>query len=211
MQYARAGSAAPALDGEYVRAQDLCGVRLVHVTGITPMLSASARAATEILFDCAVAAGAAISFDINVRRKLGEPQRWREVVAPLLVRAHLVFAGRDELELICGAGEPDTLLAAGASSVVVKDTDKSSTVVTAAGCWRQGPLATTVVDPVGAGDALVSGYLDAWLRDAAPKEALLAGAASAAHAVGAASDTEGLPSAAELARAVHGTIEHMDR
>lgn len=204
VQYYRTGSAACGLSGDYVRVQDLAGVRLVHVSGITPMLSPSALDATRTLFEAARASGALVSFDPNVRLKLGTPDVWRDTVGPLLRRADWIFAGEDELELITGTGADEataTLLAGPAAEVIVKHADKSATVTTADGRWRQPPLARTVVDTVGAGDALVSGYLAARLRGDRPRQALRSGAVSAALVVGAVVDTEGLPDAVELARA----------
>jgi 2-dehydro-3-deoxygluconokinase len=210
VQYLRAGSAASALDAEYVRRAGLDGARLVHVTGITAMLSDTARDAVHALMDLARTSGATVSFDPNVRRKLGSPQRWREVTGPLLAKADLVFAGADELEVITGERSGKSLLGHGAAAVVVKHADLTATVTTADGEWRQAPLATTVVDPVGAGDALVSGYLASWLDGAPPVDALRAAVVSAALVVGALTDTEGLPDRAEHLRAARAFASSQD-
>ncbi|TWP50687.1 sugar kinase [Lentzea tibetensis] len=191
VRYERAGSAACGLSAGYVRSAGLDGARLVHVSGITAMLSPGAREAVAELFDLARSEGATISFDPNVRRKLGTTEQWREALAPLISRADLVFTGSDELDVAeTSVGE---LLDGGASAVVVKHRDRSAEVVTAAGAWRLDTMATRVVDPVGAGDALTSGYLSMWLRGATPETALRQGVASAALVVGAVTDIEGLP------------------
>jgi 2-dehydro-3-deoxygluconokinase len=203
VEYHRSGSAASGLSAAYVREAGLDGARLVHVSGITAMLSADAREAVEALFALARASGAWVSFDPNVRLKLDSPERWRETVGPLLTRADLVFAGEDELELLGQA--PDALLAGRAQTVIVKQRDKIARAVTADGSWSQPSLVTRVVDPVGAGDALTSGYLSAWLRGASPAEALRSGAACAALVVGTRTDLEGLPDQGELAKALIGT------
>jgi 2-dehydro-3-deoxygluconokinase len=203
VEYHRSGSAASALSAAYVREAGLDGARLVHVSGITAMLSAGAHEAVEALFTLARASGAWVSFDPNVRLKLGSPERWRETVGPLLTRADLVFAGEDELELLGQA--PGALLAGRAQTVVVKQRDKIARAVTADGSWTQESLVTRVVDPVGAGDALTSGYLSAWLRGASPAEALRVGAACAALVVGTRTDLEGLPDRGELAKTLIGT------
>ena len=203
VQYYRAHSAACGLSAAFVRGRGLGGARHVHVTGITPMLSASAAEATHALFDLAERSGATVSIDPNIRRRLGSAQRWREVVGPLLERADLVFAGADELEVIVGCGPQsaaERLLGSRAAAVVIKHPDRSITVTTADGEWRRPALARTVIDSVGAGDAVASGYLGAWLCGASPERALAAGALSAALVVGAVSDTEGLPERAALVR-----------
>ncbi|WP_328645382.1 sugar kinase [Amycolatopsis sp. NBC_00348] len=197
VEYHRSGSAASRLSAAYVREAGLDGARLVHVSGITAMLSPGACEAVEALFALARASGAWVSFDPNVRLKLGRPERWRETVGPLLTRADLVFAGEEELELL--GQTPDPLLAGRARTVVVKQRDKIARAVTAEGSWKQDSLVTRVVDPVGAGDALTAGYLSAWLRGTSPEEALRAGAACAARVVGTRTDLEGLPDRRELA------------
>jgi 2-dehydro-3-deoxygluconokinase len=203
VEYHRSGSAASHLSAAYVREAGLDGARLVHVSGITAMLSPDAREAVEALFTLARASGAWVSFDPNVRLKLGSADRWRETVGPLLSRADLVFAGEDELELL--GQTPDALLAGRAQTVVVKQRDKIARAVTADGSWAQPSLVTRVVDPVGAGDALTAGYLSSWLRGAQPAEALRAGAACAALVVGTRTDLEGLPGQGELTKALIGT------
>lgn len=203
VEYHRSGSAASALSAAYVREAGLDGARLVHVSGITAMLSPEAREAVEALFALARGSGASISFDPNVRLKLGTPERWQQTVGPLLTRADLVFAGEDELELLGQA--PERLLEGGARTVVVKQRDKTARAVTADGSWWQPSLVTRVVDAVGAGDALTAGYLSTWLRGGEPAAALRAGAACAALVVGTRTDLEGLPDQAELTKALIGT------
>lgn len=189
--YHRKGSAAAALGAEYVRGAGLDGARLAHVSGITAMLSPSACEAVGELYAAARETGAVISFDPNVRRKLGSTDEWRAKLAPLLAGADLVFAGEDELAL--AGTNAWRLLDRGALAVVVKHRDRSSEVITADGVWRVPTMATKVVDPIGAGDALASGYLSAWLRGASPDEALRQGVASAAGVVAGVTDIEGLP------------------
>ncbi|MFI1094198.1 sugar kinase [Streptomyces sp. NPDC020917] len=198
VEYRRTGSAASAMSARFVRARGLSGARLVHVTGITAMLSNAAHAAVLSLLEMAREQGATVSFDPNIRYRLASGLRWRTVVGPLLDRADLVFAGDDELQVL--GQETDSLLDRGVGTVVVKHADKSASVTTAQGTWRQPTLARSVVDVVGAGDALVAGYLGAWLRGRDPREALHAGAVSAALVVGEVTDIGGLPTAAELGR-----------
>jgi 2-dehydro-3-deoxygluconokinase len=217
VQYHRAGSAASALSAAYVAEAGLAGARLVHVTGITAMLSESAGEAVTEFLVLARRENAVISFDPNVRHKLGSAAEWRAAVGPLLPQADLVFAGSAELEFVTGHSARDAvreLLDGQASTVVLKHSDKSAEAITRDGRWRQETLARTVLDPVGAGDALTSGYLSAVLRDATPADALKAGAVSAALVVGTVSDLEGLPNRSESERALRsltGDHETVDR
>jgi len=207
VQYARAGSAASHLPDGDPPPDALAGARLLHLTGITPMLSANAARATARLIDAARSAGLVVSFDPNVRHKLGSVDTWRATVGPLLRRADLVFAGEDELELLTertAAEAVQALRAAGVRTVVTKAADKSASATTPDGRWRQPAFAVSVVDPVGAGDAFAAGYLSGWLRGLAPQRCLAEAAVVAALVVQTASDIDGLPTAAQRDRALVG-------
>lgn len=205
VQYYRTGSAGSRLRAEDVPERLFGGAGVVHLTGITAMLSDTAHAALLRLLDLAGELGVPVSLDPNIRYKLAGARRWAEVVGPLLRRADLVFAGADELDVLTGrpldaaVGE---LLAGGVGTVVVKHPDKSATAFTGGGHWHRAAFRVPVVDPIGAGDAFATGYLSAWLRGSDPGEALARAAAVAALAVQCATDVDGLPTAADLDRAV---------
>lgn len=206
VQYYRAGSAASRLAPGDVTPELLAGARLLHLSGITPMLSPSAAAASHRLIELASAAGITVSFDPNIRSKLAGADRWRQVVGPLLPLADLVFAGEDELQLLTGVPADEAaagLLRSRARTVVVKRADHSASALTAGGGrWEQRPYPVPVVDPVGAGDAFAAGYLSAWLRDQPEQRALAEAACVAALVVQTATDTWGLPSPAVRDRAL---------
>lgn len=197
VQYYRAGSAASLLGPDELTAGMVSGARLVHVTGITPMLSGSAHEATLRLLELAREAGALVSFDPNIRLKLGPPERWRERVAPLLDRADVVLAGEDELELL--GVDPDKL----GGLVVVKHRDKSASC----GELRQEAYPVPVADPVGAGDAFAAGFLSGMLRGQPYDVCLREAAAVAALVVQCPNDTDGLPDRAGLDRALAAFTE----
>lgn len=205
VQYYRSGSAASLLAPEHIRPESLAGARLLHLTGVTPMLSATAAAATWRLVELAREKGLAVSVDPNVRRKLGGAAQWAQTVGPLLQEADLVLAGAEELELLTGHpadAAADDLLTGRADTVVVKRPDHSACAVTRRGRWTRPPYDIPLVDPVGAGDAFAAGYLSAWLRGLPPERALAEAAAVAALAVQTATDTDGLPTAAGRDRAL---------
>ncbi|WP_043486541.1 MULTISPECIES: sugar kinase [Streptomyces] len=205
VQYYRSGSAGSRLAPEHISAEAVSGARLVHISGITPMLSPTAAAATDRLIELARAAGAKVSFDPNVRRKLGGAAQWAQTAGPLLREAELVLAGEGELELLTGRSADEAaaeLLDGRARTVVIKRADHSATAVTADGRWDQPPYPVPVADPVGAGDAFAAGYLSGRLRGLPEPRALAEGACVAALVVQTATDTDGLPSAAGRERAL---------
>lgn len=203
VSYHRAGSAGSRLDADLVRRAWAAGPpTAVHVTGITAMLSAEALGAVRELLALARSAGVLISFDVNLRTRLAPVQAWRSVMPELAAAADIVFAGEAELALI-DDGDPlavaRSLCAGRAQAVVLKNSDHTCSVVTADGVLTQPPLARRVVDPVGAGDGLVAGFLSGFLSGASTADSLRRAAGVAAFAVGTWSDTEDYPSDAELA------------
>ncbi|MGH3314049.1 MAG: sugar kinase [Streptomyces sp.] len=214
VQYYRAGSAASFLSPDQISADALEGVRVVHISGITPMLSESAEQTTWALVERARQVGAVVSFDPNVRYKLGTGHEWMRTVGPLLREADLVIAGEDELELLLGCGPDEAakaLLTLGrARTVVVKHRDHSASAISADGQCTQPPFAIPVADPVGAGDAFAAGWLSAWLRDLPPEQALAEAACVAALVVQAPGDTDGLPTAAARDRALTALVQGAD-
>ncbi|MEU1664341.1 sugar kinase [Streptomyces sparsogenes] len=205
VQYYRSGSAGSRLAPEHIPPEAVAGARLVHISGITPMLSPTAAAATDRLVELARAAGAEVSFDPNVRRKLGGAAQWAQTAGRLLREAELVLAGEDELELLTARSADEAaaeLLDGRAHTVVIKRADRSATALTAGGRWDQPPYPVPVTDPVGAGDAFAAGYLSARLRGLSESRALAEAACVAALVVQTATDTDGLPSADGRERAL---------
>jgi 2-dehydro-3-deoxygluconokinase len=102
--YDRAHSAISlAESGEYAFDRALQGVKWLHVTGITPAISAAAYRANLALVQQAKQAGVTVSCDLNFRKKLWN---WREGTAPkalarqcmaeLLPHVDLVIANEED-------------------------------------------------------------------------------------------------------------------
>ncbi|MFE0750080.1 sugar kinase [Gordonia sp. NPDC058843] len=206
--YARTGSAGSALSPADIDLDD--GVAGVHVSGVTPALSESAGAAVQEAFAQARRRGAWISFDINYRARLWSKERARAVLEPFVRGADVVIASPDELALFGSgsgaeaAGTQDAesvaaeLIVAGVREVVVKNGAESAFVVTGSERAEQPALRVEEVDPIGAGDGFVAGYLSALLDGAALDERLRRAHKVGAFAVSSVGDWEGLPTRAEL-------------
>jgi 2-dehydro-3-deoxygluconokinase len=117
--------------------------------------------------------------------------------------ADVVFAGVDEAALVVEGGwneqVAEQLAALGPSEVVLKLAAEGAMAYVDGKATTAPGLAVTSVDPVGAGDAFVAGYLSALLDDLKPLERLQRGNACGAFAVSVAGDWEGLPRRDELA------------
>ena len=215
--YHRAGSA-----GSRVAPEDVVsavadgvfeGIRWLHLTGITPALSDTARAATTRALEEGRRTGATVSLDVNMRRRLWSDEQAAPLLRDLASRVDVVFGSTDELALIAGAdldSEPEQLVAAvaatGPRTVVVKlgrdgALGRDGETSTA----QPGIAVTDVVDPVGAGDAFCAGFIAGRLDGVDLTTALRMGNACGALAVAASGDQSGLPDRGELARLLAGT------
>ncbi|GAA3336846.1 sugar kinase [Curtobacterium pusillum] len=178
--YHRRGSAGSALRATDLPAGIVEDAALLHVTGITLALSDEARATVEAAIDRADTAGVPVSFDVNHRPKLIDAESARERYRAVAVRSSIVFAGDDEARLVLGLaddeGDDETLAhdlaALGRGRAVVKLGSRGAVASVDGVFLRRPATPVRVVDPVGAGDAFVAGWLAATLGGASPAEAL---------------------------------------
>nr|WP_055697210.1 sugar kinase [Streptomyces silaceus] len=167
--YYRAGSAASAMSPGSVDEDALTSGRILHLSGITPALSADCLALVRHLCARRAGRGPLVSFDVNHR-----PGLWKgagagpDVLLDLARGADLVFVGEDEAAAAWGVtGGPDAVRAAlpEPATLVVKQGSRGATVY---GHGEdpvfQRALRVDVVAPVGAGDAFAAGFLSATLR-----------------------------------------------
>lgn len=164
--YYRRGSAATAMGPEVVDSLAALAPRWVHVTGITPALSAScAELVRRIVLDRALAR-AVVSFDVNFRPGLWPADEAAEPLRALADAADVAFVGRDEGERLWGASTPDKLreLLPRVATLVVKDAAAGVTVFAGTRRLTVPALLVDVVEPVGAGDSFAAGWLSGALR-----------------------------------------------
>jgi 2-dehydro-3-deoxygluconokinase len=210
VQYYRSGSAGSGLD-----VADLppvlapeSGQGILHVTGITPALGATAAHAVIVGAERARESGRLVSFDVNYRARLWSAADARAALRPLTPMAGLVFASEPELALLAAgpaasrsasaAATADELLSRGVQTVVVKRGARGATAHTADGTISVPARAVRAVDVIGAGDAFVSGYLSGVLDGLDVADCLRRGATVSAFAVASTGDWEGLPTRPEL-------------
>jgi 2-dehydro-3-deoxygluconokinase len=200
VDYHRAGSAGSRLTPADIPAAQLTGAGIVHVTGITPALSESARSAVFQSVETARAAGVPVSVDVNYRSKLWSTYDAAPVLRDLVSRADIVFASPEEAELFVDPGDPVAGLAKlGPSEVIVKDGARGCQALIGGASFSLPALPVTVVDPIGAGDAFVAGYLADHLAGKGREARLATAIAAGAFAVTVPGDCEGLPDRDELA------------
>lgn len=201
--YYRSGSAASKLSAEDLPRELLMGRSLLHLTGITPALSPSAREATLHAARTARDLQVPVSFDVNYRSRLWGPETAAPVFAELVALSSVVFAGADEARLLFpGLEEPlplaRALIDAGATDAVIKLGDAGCVAVIDGREYVVPAVRVDAVDTVGAGDAFVAGYLSQLVRGADPQERLARAVLTGALACLVPGDWEGAPREDEL-------------
>lgn len=154
--YLRAGSAASRMRPGDVPLEIIRAARVLHISGISQAISASACDACFTAMEACRASGAKVSYDTNLRLKLWPLSRARAIIRASLALADWALPSLDDAALLFGRDEPDAILDAchadGAPLVVLR--------CGAAGCIvsdgrRRERLAghrVAAVDATGAGD-----------------------------------------------------------
>lgn len=190
VHYYRRGSAASRMDAPLVDRLPLRGVRLVHLSGITPGLSPTCDRLVDALVNRARAERALLSFDVNFRPGVWPATTAAPRLRALADQADVVLVGLDEARAVWGTTTAEQVreLLPGPGRLVVKDAAAGATELSRSGSVHVPAHAVRVVEPVGAGDAFAGGYLAAVLRGEEPAAALLRGHDLAARALTATSD-----------------------
>jgi 2-dehydro-3-deoxygluconokinase len=211
VDYHRRNSAGSHLAAEDLPSDAIDRCAVLHATGITLAVSDSAAAAVEHGVRLARAAGAAVSFDVNYRRKLWSPDDARAALRPLLGSMDVLFAGLDEAQLLLDSEVTDAVELAkrlaelGPTEVLIKQGADGCTALIDDEIHTRAAPPVAVIDPVGAGDAFVAGYLAERLAGAPVGRRLDIAVATGAYAVSVPGDCELSPTRRELEDMVRST------
>ena len=161
--YKRAGSAASKLTFDDV-APHLGSASLLHVTGITPSLSISCKDAIFRSLKRCQQLGIHVSFDANYREQLWSPSEARSTFDAMREYVTLFKVGRDEAEAVWGLGlnaadYAKKLHGLGDKITIVTDGALGATLYDGNITVSISGLGLKAVDPIGAGDAFVAGFL----------------------------------------------------
>lgn len=198
------------LDEDYIRS-----AKMLHITGITPALSQSAKETTLRAIDIAKEAGVTVSFDPNIRLKLWSLEDAKETILEICQKVDVLFPGIDESEILLGTTDTTEILerfhAMGVSEIALK-LGKEGCIVSdkATSKFIPGYIVENVEDSVGAGDGFAAGYLSSRLKGLTIEEA-----GDFANGVGAMAtlvkgDSEGYPTYEQLL-AYTGKITTVER
>ena len=201
--YYRAGSAGSRLSPADVATADIGGAALLHVTGITPALSDSARDAVIAAVRVATEAEVPVSFDVNHRESLWAGRDPAPTYRDIAARSDIVFAGEDEARILVPAAanpleQAHAIAALGPTQVIIKLGPDGCVALVDGVEYVRAAIPIRAVDTVGAGDAFVAGYLAELLAGLAAADRLTTAVTLGAFACLNLGDWEGYPRRDEL-------------
>ncbi len=210
--YYRAGSAASHLAPADIPKKALLESRILHLSGITPVLSKSCMEMTEALFAEAQKAGVTISFDPNIRKKLWKEKDFREQLTEWTLQADVALLGVDEAECLFGIREEaqifDLLFSKGrVTAAVLKNGSRGAVVANHTEQISIEPYPCRVIDPVGAGDGFNAGFLCGILEEKSLELCGKMGGICGALATETTGDFEGYPTKRQMERLLLGEEE----
>jgi len=215
VQYYRAGSAGSRLHPDDLPDGWIAAASLLHLTGITALLSETARAALHSAIDHARDAGATVTFDINYRSALASAETAGPVLRELAERADIVFGGAEEFAILYPGLSADEaaarLRSAGCATVVLKRGAEGASVLIDGSMVDAPGFSIDPIDTVGAGDAFVAGYLSGLLDGLDVERTLQRANACGAMACLVPGDWEAAPSLRDLERFLDGDADPVRR
>lgn len=168
--YDRKASCFANLTPEDIDWNKLLDTRHLHVSGLTVPLS---RGTEEIISSALVRAkekGVTTSFDVNYRQLLWSPEEARAKLTELLKGVDLLFLSRRDAANVFGCdGDAEEAISrlsemTGARNIVMSLADDGVIGWDGAAFHREAARDVTIIDRIGAGDAMMAGILHGWFR-----------------------------------------------
>lgn len=161
--YFRAGSAASRMTPDWLPRDLIAGARILHASGISQGISASAADTVFAAIDAARADGVKVSYDPNLRLRLWPIDRARAVIHAAMAQCDIALPGLDDAAQLTGLEEPDAIadfyLRLGAKVVALTLGSAGVLVATADERRRIAGYKVDAVDATGAGDTFDGAFL----------------------------------------------------
>ena len=161
--FMRAGSAASRMKPSGLPTERIESAKVLHLSGISLAISASACDTAYAAIAMARAAGAQVSFDTNLRLKLWPIDRARAVMTDVMRHCDICLPSLDDIATITGLTDPDALvdhcLSLGAKIVALKLGERGALVADAHQRHRVAPHPCHPVDATGAGDTFGGAFV----------------------------------------------------
>ena len=177
--YLRRCSAGSTFSPADVDEEILANSKWLHVTGISVAISQTSKDAVIHAIEIARKNKVGISFDLNYRKKL-----WSEIEASTALNAiirdiDVVSGGVDEYEIIFGSKDPEvnleTVAALGVKTVIMTAGPDEMRVLHDGKRFNFTPQKVKLVDPVGSGDAFISGTISGLIGGLSIQDAIAQG------------------------------------
>ncbi len=196
--YYRENSAASHLKPEMFE-----NTEILHLTGITPVLSQSCSDMVDKAIKMAKANNSKFSFDPNIRKKLWLDTDYTQKIRELTLLADIVLIGLDEAKILFDTDDVDStveviLKANPNCQMAVKNGAKGAYVANKTEKHFIPPVPCHFVEPVGAGDAFAAGFLAGVLSGESLEICGKMGAIAGALTTEAPSDVEGQPDSVRM-------------
>jgi 2-dehydro-3-deoxygluconokinase len=159
----RKGSAASLMQPSDIPAESIRRAKVLHFSGISLAISASAQASCFAACKIASAAGVKISFDTNLRLKLWPIEEAREVMQRAIALSDICLPSFDDMTALCGLNDPEAIvqycLDLGTKTVALKLGAEGALLGERGIRHRLAPVACQPVDATGAGDAFGGAFV----------------------------------------------------
>lgn len=171
----RKGSAASLMTPADLPTKALEKARILHVSGISQAISASASDSVLTAMSIVKRAGGRLSYDTNLRPKLWPLERARDVIHHAISLSDIALPGLEDAQLLTGLTDPDAIvdfytslgpsvvaLTLGAQGTLVQSDDQRALIPA---------ISVEPVDATGAGDTFDGAFLAQLLEGASPFDA----------------------------------------
>lgn len=206
--YYRRGSAASGYGPADVDAALVQGAAILHASGISQAISASAADAVFHAIALARAAGVRVSYDTNYRPRLWPAARAAAVIHAAIAQADIALPSLDDAVTLTGLAAPDAIadfyLRLGPRIVALKLGADGVLLATPDGRWRIPAFPCRAKDATGAGDTFAGSFLARLILGDEPGAAARYAAAAAALKCEGFGAVAPIPHAAQVLAALAG-------
>jgi 2-dehydro-3-deoxygluconokinase len=137
--------------------------KVLHVSGISLAISASAHDTCLAAIAIARDAGVTVSFDTNLRLKLWPLEKARAAITHVMGLCDICLPSFDDVSQVAGVADPEALvdlcLSRGAKIVALKLGERGAIVADAHERYRIAPHPCRPVDATGAGDTFGGAFV----------------------------------------------------
>lgn len=195
--YYRENSAASRFCADDIDFEYLKSAKIIHLTGITPVLSQSCKEACEAVVDFALNNDIALSFDPNIRLRLWGNNDYTDLICKIMFVSKIVMLGLDESKKLLNIDVPEEIVnilrSKGVHFIAIKDGSNGAWVADKNDFIFIEAQKCNCIDPVGAGDGFNAGFISGILSGCDLETCGRMGAIAGAMATETTGDVEGYP------------------